>query len=323
MYINDKGIDDSGFHQGNAIYEKISREYTDGKFVADQDNDTAQYVFDRSTYKYHYFSLTPEKGSDYEFTGASELEVTYTKGLFKKVMTVSPEPDGTYILKGGTKYTIKAKCPNGKFTVEQDNWVYAPDGGLWSIGGNISNPIAAIQPMDARAFISPKLLVESTCKVLPDSNNYKVYTCYTKSDVDAVVANLTYTDPSAEAGFLESIDKMATEGGFLIMLVTLIPGVKEVTLVSYILLYGGGVSSGIGTISWMSDVIEKYENESIKEVIQKGNLSITSSHFVGGSMRNVWDVWETPGYINKYQAGNRGKVNKNISADDIKIFCGW
>ncbi len=249
--------------------------------------------------------------------------MTYTKGLFKKVVTVSPEPDGTYILKGGTKYTIKAKCPNGKFTVEQDNWIYAPDGGLWSIGGNISNPIAAIQPMDARAFISPKLLVESTCKVLPDSNNYKVYTCYKKSDVDAVVANLTYTDPSAEAGFLESIDEMAGIGGAMIIVVTLIPGVKEVTLVSYILLYGGEAVSYIGLISWMSEQIEKYENERIKEVIQKGNLSITSSYFTGGSMRNVWDVWETPGYINKYQAGNRGKVNKNISADDIKNFCGW
>ena len=240
-----------------------------------------------------------------------------------KTLKVTPEPDGTYILKKGITYTIKMRTSSGEFSVQQDNWVYAPDGGIWSIGGNISNPLAAIQPMVARAFISPKLLVESTCKVLPDSNNYKVYTCYTKSDVDAIIANLTYTDPSVEAGFLESIDKMAAEGGFLIMLVSLIPGVKEVSLVSHILLYGGGISSGIGTISWMSDVIEKYENESIKEVIQKGNLLITSSHFAGGSRRNVWDVWETPGYINKYQAGNRGKVNKYVNADDIKNFCGW
>ena len=49
-----------------------------------------------------------------------------------KTLKVTPEPDGTYILKGGTKYTIKAKYPNGKFTVEQDNWVYAPNGGKWT-----------------------------------------------------------------------------------------------------------------------------------------------------------------------------------------------
>ena len=324
MYINDRALNDDDFHNGSAITEKTSGAYTDGKFVADQDNGTAKYVFNRNSNRDHYFTLTPEKESFYKFTGASYLEITYEKGLiFKSTVTVKPETDGTYLLNKGATYTIKMRTSSGEFSVQQDNWVYAPDGGIWSIGGNISNPLAAIQPMVARAFISPKLLVESTCKVLPDSNNYKVYTCYTKSDVDAIIANLTYTDPSAEAGFLESIDKMAAEGGFLIMLVSLIPGVKEVSLVSHILLYGGGISSGIGTISWMSDVIEKYENESIKEVIQKGNLSITSSHFAGGSMRNVWDVWETPGYINKYQAGNRGKVNKYVNADDIKNFCGW
>ena len=116
---------------------------------------------------------------------------------------------------------------------------------------------------------------------------------------------------------------MAGIGGAMIIVVTLIPGVKEVTLVSYILLYSGEAVSYIGLISWMSEQIEKYENERIKEVIQKGNLLITSSHFAGGSRRNVWDVWETPGYINKYQAGNRGKVNKYVNADDIKNFCGW
>ena len=252
------------------------------------------------------------------------MEITYEKGLiFKSTVTVKPETDGTYLLNKGTTYTIKMRTSSSEFSVQQDNWVYAPDGGIWSIGGNISNPLAAIQPMVARAFISPKLLVESTCKVLPDSNNYKVYTCYTKSDVDAIIANLTYTDPSAEANFLELIDEMAGIGGAMIIVVTLIPGVKEVTLVSYILLYSGEAVSYIGLISWMSEQIEKYENERIKEVIQKGNLSITSSHFAGGSMRNVWDVWETPGYINKYQAGNRGKVNKYVNADDIKNFCGW
>ena len=139
MYINDRALNDDDFHNGSAITEKTSGSYTDGKFVADQDNGTAKYVFNRNSNRDHYFMLTPEKESFYKFTGATDLEVTYQKTILlavTKTLKVTPEPDGTYILKKGITYTIKMRTSSGEFSVQQDNWIYAPNGGKWTAGPN-------------------------------------------------------------------------------------------------------------------------------------------------------------------------------------------
>ena len=61
------------------------------------------------------------------------MEITYEKGLiFKSTVTVKPETDGTYLLNKGATYTIKMRTSSGEFSVQQDNWVYAPNGGKWT-----------------------------------------------------------------------------------------------------------------------------------------------------------------------------------------------
>ncbi len=102
MYINDKGIDNSGFHQENTIYKRTSREYTDEKFVADSNNGVAKYVFNRTLNKDYYFTRTPEKEGFYKFSGTLSLENSYKKTallVFGKIVKVTPEPDGTYIFR--------------------------------------------------------------------------------------------------------------------------------------------------------------------------------------------------------------------------------
>ncbi len=73
MYINDRALNDD-FHNNSTITENASGSYTDGKFVADPNNGTAQYVFNRTLDKDRYFSLTPEKEGFYKlFLGCQML----------------------------------------------------------------------------------------------------------------------------------------------------------------------------------------------------------------------------------------------------------
>ncbi len=329
MYINDKGIDDSGFHQGNAIYEKSSKEYTEGKFVADQDNDTAQYVFDRSTYKYHYFSLTPEKGSDYKFTGASELEVTYTKGLFKKVMTVSPEPDGTYILKGGTKYTIKAKCPNGKFTVEQDNWEEAPNGGIWTpIKYSTSSSIISGfgKPIKSGQMYVPSYKIFEAIEALNENSVTveRVKGGNVEEQIEFILQNngMKVTNEELKNALLSVGGAAGT-----IIVVIVVPGGKAKAGCFLISLLANGVSYAstfIGAFQGLETISSYMEQYGFEKACLEGDINVVSNHYISAVLGNVWDGWKTAPYISKISnTGDIGKIDIGITSQEIISWCDW
>ncbi len=329
MYINDKGIDDSGFHQGNAIYEKTSREYTDGKFVADQNNGTAQYVFDRSTYKYHYCHITPERNSFYEFTGASELEVTYTKGLFKKVMTVSPEPDGTYILKGGTKYTIKAKCPSGKFTVEQNNWVEAPNGGIWtpikySISSSISSGFG--KPVKSGQMYVPSYKVFDAIELLSENSVKfeRIESGNIKEQIEFILRNngMKVTDDELN----DALNSIKDAAGATVVLVIEGIAIPTTTLktIAFIITGESNIRTFIGAKDGIATIVKYLEQCGFERACLEGDINVVSTHYISATLGNVWDGWTTAPYINKISAtGDIGSVKQGVTPEQIVEWCNW
>ena len=330
MYIFDRGLSDKDFYNGAEPTEITKDKTSDGKWaltkISQKEGVTeyqVAYNFTRRPREFVEFSLKPESRSFYRFTIDGKkcdfLDVHYFNG---KLQTwVTPESDGTYLLESGIEYTIKTYGYSNseyKFSARQDNWVYAPDGGKWEV---IKNASSFSSTPYSEIYISPKLLVEATCKNLPDTEKYEIYECYTPEDIDAVIAKLTYSDPQ-KTSIKETFTDVCTIGGMTLVIIGLaIPGGKEAGAIYYITVYGGAATTSGGFLVWLSDKINKFENARIEEVIEEGNFSIQCSHFTH-IFGNVWDPWETASYIKKIQDGNIGKIT-NITKDNVISYCGW
>ncbi len=244
------------------------------------------------------------------------MEVTYTKGLFQnKIVTVSPEPDGTYILKGGTKYTIKAKCPNGKFTIEQDNWIYAPDGGLWSI-----IPFTNYWPMERMYIPSDKLIaaVQSQCKGWAGVRSNESI----EDQVESVMRQLKLDD-SAKALVESALSlTMTLAGGF---------GTVGAIIGSSKLVLAVAVAGDSYTIFSLSNdtstIAEYFESADFRRACENGELNVEFIRWGYASlMNNLWDPWNSRGYINKYHYDDwngyvRGTIRLNDSVQDVIDYC--
>lgn len=149
MYIYDKGLDDSYFHKGIAVPEKMeSDKYTDGYFDShynfEKNEYYARYLFKRDKGRFFDFVLKPQYDSFYKFSSNAnifnDISVYYEKGPFDEIVFVQEE-EGTYLLERGKEYFIRVLGQGSSeydFTVEQDNWVYAKDGGTQN-AKNIEN----------------------------------------------------------------------------------------------------------------------------------------------------------------------------------------
>lgn len=138
MYIFDKGIDDTNFHNGMPIEVKSPDKYTDGNLIVDDKKGTARYEFTRKPTDYHYFSLKPNKTSFYKLTAetsfGTQIIVKCKEGfLFPSYVEVMPNEDGLYFLDKGSEYTISIWGNHSNdftFSIEQQNWVHAPNGAV-------------------------------------------------------------------------------------------------------------------------------------------------------------------------------------------------
>ena len=138
MYIYDNGIDDSNFHKGVPIPDVTPDKFTDGVLLKESDVDNnkyyAQYSFKRAKNSIYKFVLKPEETSFYKISCNGATIDIYSEGWFGRRTYIECESNDSYLLNGGKEYTIEL-CVNYdnvydvNFTIEQDNWVYAPHGG--------------------------------------------------------------------------------------------------------------------------------------------------------------------------------------------------
>ncbi len=193
MYIHDAGIDDSDFHKGVSITAKKSDKYTDGKLNINNNASTAEYTFVRRSGEYAYFTLEPDNTSFYKFINKSDLRrnitVTYEKGRFfwKETVYVDPEEDGTYLLEKGKEYTIEVYGVSSydfEFTVQQDNWVYAPNGGVWSVTEYSMNSVLTDNLCYERIYMPSHRIASSICSL---SDNVVMVELDPSGDIEAQI----------------------------------------------------------------------------------------------------------------------------------------
>lgn len=334
MFINDEGICDADFHNGNSISTPVENKYTDGVFekyfeTHDDENrqERARYSFTRRPRMNAEFSLTPKSTSFYKLEGLDgigSIYVTY-KGLFGSTKYVYPEEDGTYLLKSGKEYTIKTfsvMFSEYKFTVEQDNWEYAPNGCIQTVKkySDSYNPY----PVTSRYFLSEGMLhaiiadivgtkqdlsdIDYIDKIMNDLGYDRSQYIVTGGDVSSVI----FSDILLIVSVYSLGGGLATEG------------IAVVTANKYA---AAGAVSTVGTVFYdvifspNINLIKKYmgylEKLDLEDTLKKcqdtiGEYNIYCSNCVGIGLNNMWEVWGSAPYVRKVDGGGTAFYTEQI-----------
>lgn len=317
MYIYDSGIDDDDYHNGNPIVEKTSDKYTDGKLIIDNNAGTAKYSFTRRPKEEANFILTPNGRSFYKFdynNNYCNIEVSYTKWYknWGEPIYVERQDDGTYLLEQGTEYIISIIGGGNSefnFTVEQDNWVYAPNGCIQTVEtyANTLNPYLAT----SRYFVSEGMLYATIADIVGTEQDL--------SDIDnieKIMDNLGY-DREQYIITGEDVGNVVMADAILVVSVYSLGGTIATEGVSAVIATKYSIAGAAGTIgSVVYDVIftpninlfnkfmgylEKLDLEDTFENCQNitGEYNIYCSNCIDIGLQNMWDVWETAPYIRK------------------------
>ena len=318
MYIYDAGINDSGFHKGVSVAVKESDKFTDGKLTVNNSESTAKYSFTRRPGDFAYFTLKPDAISYYKFTNkanaAASVTVSYEKGwgLWAETVYVDPESNGTYLLERGKEYTIEIYgdgYSNYEFTAEQDNWVYAPDGGVWE--ANDGESLSEYKPIK-QYYITPKLFVDSLYTNI--DNDFEITTIYTQKDLENVMKSL---EPELRSQLRGEINTFLTAGGVVVLIIDVFSHEKYKIL--KVLGNVITVSSG-GTLG--SEWIENFYIDHIEDVLKEGNLHICYSTYMT-KFYNNYNPWTTERYIPKIQFDIAGSVIDSLSYKTVQDACGF
>ena len=338
MYINDAALNDSEYNKGEIFTEEESDKYTDGAFcfsTCDGPAKTQQrswYSFIRKTNTTYYFDLKPERTSFYKFDSDAALhrtiKITYQN--WGKTKTVSPESDGTYLLEKGTDYTIKfyteadysGTYTDCSFTVSQDNWVYAPNGGLWEVTNYaMSNTLSGV--LNDKTIYMPSSRIVSSIAELTGGTSV---VCDPDGNMEDQIRQIL-TNNGMKVDEDELNGALKTIGGAVgttILFFLPIPGGKAtggVKVVKLIVSSFTNYCTYSGVPDAISTLLKYMEQYGFKEAYEKGHTNVYTCHNVGKG-RN-WNAWETAPYIRKITYGNIGKINTDLSDAEIIEFCNW
>lgn len=346
MYIDDSNLDDREFHSGKKIVEKEITEYTDGDLSIDDVAQITAYTFYRRPNEKVYFSLKPQKNAYYRFVTdevaksliRDRIVVTYKKGfLWKETVTVSPEKDGTYLLKDGTEYIIEVTGYNQTardydFMVRQDNWIEAKDGGLWypidhSLGSGFANHLSKGKMyIPTHKFISAVMsLTKGTSVLVLDP----------KGNIEEQI-NQILVDTGMYVDKKEFEDAIGTlgEAGLNIVqtvVVILFPEPKSVATgtvktVKMVLAVLSNVSEGytyFGTLEALDTISAYFEQYGFARAYEEGDTCVAMTKYYTSTL-NTWSAWIEAPYICKFSVmGDIGDVKENVTDDEIIQWCEW
>ncbi len=247
------------------------------------------------------------------------MEISYKKTallVFGKTIKVTPEPDGTYILNKGITYTIKMRTSSGKFTVEQDNWVYAPNGGKWTAGHNKYSAvmeqmyIPSDKLMDAIKFVSPAFAeVNSNISI--------------EKQVDLIMKVLELDD-SNETLVLSALSTISAMVGGSGTIGAVLTNASKLLIVIAV---GNDVYTVFGFLLDATTIFECLDAKGFRNACEKGNMNVVAYKI--DNALPTWNPWITNGYINKYYLPGdkyfsiRGTVSLNPSIAEIVDYCNF
>lgn len=338
MYIYDAGINDSDFHKGVSVAVKEPDKYTGGKLTVNNSEGTAKYSFTRRPGDFAYFTLKPDAVSYYKFTNkanaAASVTVSYEKGwgLWEETVYVDPDSNGSYLLERGKEYTIEIYGDGYSdygFTAEQDNWVYAPDGGIWTVTRYSNSSAAASTLCSERIYMPSHRIVSSIVKLTGGT----VVPIDPAGDVEAQLDSvLRNTDMKVKKDDVENaIASIAGAGATAIGTILAIIFPEPTSTASGVVKTGEFVVAFIadyctykGTPSAIRTLTKYMEQCGFKRAFTEGSANVMASRYLSIGLNNVWDPWESSPYINKISImGDIGSVNTNISDQRIIDWCGW
>lgn len=332
MYIYDKGLDDSYFHKGEPVpKEMITDKYSDGDFDSDYDFEKneyyARYSFKRAKRGIYKFTLTPKRLSYYKLTssGSSRISSVY-KTILGESVEIVPEGDGTYLLDIFTEYTIMLfvfdNANNIEFTIEQDNWYKAENGGKQeAIFGGTYSDILELE----RMYIPQNFLLEA----LKDVSGDAFYTAEDWNDKDVAGQTKIIMEKLKLSDDLEDMINSTLSSALTIMGSSAIVDALKSNKPKNKLVIGIAILKDLGNLYLLYVTIDDgyfgyFEAVDFKNAAEKGNLNViyTKAEY-RSTAKDLWDPWLTPGYIYKIYidpmqiTAHPAKITKNESAQDV------
>lgn len=331
MLIYDPSIDDSSYHTSVddviKIYPAIEGLYSDASLESlnSTNEEEISCVFTRRGNEVSTFTLTPGSTSFYKISCAGNVAISYKGGfLNKKTYTVNKQSDGTYLLKGGVKYTIKTSTStksNYKFIIAQDNWVYAPNGGKWTPIEYSGSSVSSGYLISGAMYITFDRLIETIEELHSD---LIVFNFSTDGDIEAQVeeilrqTNMEVSDADIQSAAL-SIASLIASG---LSTVSLFVATGPVKVLDIGLVALGDSLSLLGTPAALKTFDKALSSYGFKNALVQGNYNVYATKYYAPISN--WNAWEKAPYINKIHfTDDIGVVDTNISNQDIIEWCEW
>ena len=352
--IDDKLLDDSMiFDEGyvKVTSKNLSNDVTLNSNEGEKPNPyinyyNKKYVKYRNSYPSKY-EIKPVSNSDYRITVDTALNDNCDVYVFENNFlwndeeiksTITDDEDKyikdealnvkhnnyQYILEAGKTYRIEVvvcsldnrrDCYDVK--VEQDNWVYAPNGGV-SFSEKIYNAdINLIYPQKnyIKLYLPEKILSEKL-KILnfeykddPYFNEQFVFAMEKRMFTDKTKAEKLTMDISNFAGTI------STYGGLVLLLVA-----PEAELAGIIFTSVGSVATTVSLVS--SNEADKTKFKTLlQESTQNGNYNLCLTRYDTLTTHLEWDSWSKQPYIFKYNKDEvRYSITKTYEIENINDF---
>ena len=325
MYINDAAIDDS-YLFSDSVNPKSDDEsnWSDGTLKQSEIDSISSDKADKTvpTLSFHRkcsaakFTITPEELSYYSYNidwlddSAPWYVVRITYDKNGQEMTPDIWEGGSVLLEPGKTYTIEILSVGNAeieydFSIHQDNWVYAPDGGVWKYEKTLYDI------GDGYLYNSDPAL-ES---VLPSKKLYftfeQLYTAVTKRDFDNADPMETKIDDVMdkiqvkwESTVDPNINIAVTIGGAYI-------GMRWTPI--------GWVVFAIGAKWAIDSKLRDSEIESVRRILESDNRDISCSICSAGDGKEIRNInaEKAPFYINRIDSGFQIGEVERIYAQEI------
>ena len=325
--------------------------------------------FGRST-DWHYnhegytsvFSLNPRQYSDYIFDviwveniADVDFKVTYVEEhWFSKdeTITVSPiaEPELTatgvryrYSLEPGVQYTISVNCNNDaagyEVIVQQNNWVYAPNGAIVEAGAEISSGWGTYKEDHTMIYLKDVAVKNAIQGYYYHRYGYTVsigdfqnLTESQKRDSCRDIAQkfIESYKLSQNSEIFSGLGDFSTVGGAFFTTCDLV-GIKALPLIGLPTGLSATALTYVGLVALVDGKLVKLENDRyekaladsiydgeynvVMDIMYKSNHSMTDNYSYN---KVLWHAWTNKGYVYKYAAN--GDINTKYKVKSIQAL---
>ena len=287
---------------------KIDEEDTNGKI-------RAKMTFKRKSSVETVFTLVPDENSDYLFENSMDYPISVFEekefGKDEKIRSVKGRNDNKenlYALEKGKTYNIYVSSDQFsdkeyEVTVQQDNWVYAPDGG-------VAYTENAVKDSKIDNYIYSYFTKEQIISFLGESYRDNIEKKSFQRDFVGIMASRFYTNGDDDYTLIsqikEVIDIFNTSVTIVGLATALNPVLSGVSWLGIVISSGGVILTTASFICSENDNGQKIFVDSLTESTSNNNYNLCLERHENFTKTTLeWSKWSNI-YINRYDSnGNR------------------